>query len=97
MPIYKMVDDLFFMYKLAKSNYWCNSYIPSKIVICQAECDEVRFDFDSVFTGQGAIPQEYFGTYSEWIPLPNQSIVCNDEEYLDDVVVYDDLITSPGN
>jgi len=65
-------------------------------VICQAECDEVRFDFDSVFTGQGAIPQEYFGTYSEWIPLPNQSIVCYDEEYSDDVVVYDDLITSPA-
>lgn len=90
MPIYKAIDDLFFIYKLAHSDYWCNSYLPSKIVVCQAECDEVRFDFNNVFSRQGAIPQEFISHYSEWIPLSNQAIQCNDEEYIDEIAVFDD-------
>ena len=97
-PIYKMLDDVFFMYKLADSNLWCDTYLPSKLVVCQAECDEVRFDFPRVYSQQGAIPQEYNDEYSEWVPLANQAIFCQDfKEAHGDVFVVNSTIDQLKN
>ena len=83
-----MLGDVFFMYKLSNSKYWCDSYTPSKLVICQAECDEIRFDFDDIYSRNGSRPQEFNGHFLEWINVSG-SIACHDnQDPVDDVIVF---------
>lgn len=84
-----MLGDAFFIYKLPNSHLWCESYTPSMLVICHAECDEIRFDIQNLYSQEGIIPEEYNGHLDEWIQLTDEKITCNDHEVLQDVFVHD--------
>ena len=77
-PIYRMLGDVFFMYKPTDSDLWCETYLPGKLVMCQAECEEIQFDFAQVFSPQGAVPQEYNERLGGWYPLTDMTIFCED-------------------
>jgi hypothetical protein len=80
-----MLGDSFFIYKLDKSNYWCDSYSPSKLIHCQSPCDEIRFDLNDIYSPNGSRPEELDGASNEWKPLLKSKISCEDE--IDDVIV----------
>lgn len=88
-PVYKMLGDVFFMYKLSHGNYWCDSYTPSKLVICHAECDEIRFKVDNLYSPLGVTPEEFNGHFNEWIQVAEDSIMCNDVAEFEGVFVHD--------
>ena len=88
-PIYKMLGDVFFMYKLPHGNFWCDSYTPSKLVICHAECDEIRFEIGELYSREGATPQEYNGHFNEWMQVTGESVACNDVAEFEGVFVHD--------
>ncbi len=88
-PIFKMLGDVFFIYKTPNSKYWCESYTPSKLVICDAECDEIRLDMEGLYSAEGITPEEYNGHFDEWIKLGDDVVTCNDHNVLNDVFVHD--------
>ncbi len=88
-PIFKMLGDVFFIYKSANNKYWCESYTPSKLVICDAECDEIRLDMENLYSPEGITPEEYNGHFNEWIQLTDDLVTCNDHNILNDVFVHD--------
>lgn len=88
-PIYKMLGDVFFMYKLPNSDYWCDAYTPSKLVLCHSECDEVRFKIDNLYSRDGIVPEEYNGHFDEWIKVDEDKLICNDVAEFENVFVHD--------
>lgn len=85
-PIFKMLDDDFFLYKLPNSKYWCDSYTPSKLVVCHAECDEIRFDISTLYEATGAIAHEYNSHIEEWESMTGEILTCNDNRDFDNVL-----------
>ena len=88
-----MLDDDFFIYKLANSDYWCDSYTPSKLVVCHAECDEIRFDMSSLYQKSGATAYEYQSHIEEWTVIPEENLTCKDHNELKNVLTFDGVVT----
>lgn len=76
-----MKDQPSYIYKTA-DDYWCEQYIPSKLVDCRSDCTEIRFKMNSWKVAKYVVPEELElreSTFS-WIPKTTHKIVCDEEQ-----------------
>lgn len=91
-PIYKKeggTGEAYYMFKANEqrdTDYMCEMFVPSNVVACQAECEEVRFKMANVYVNQrdrngvqGAMPEEFDATFSSWRPKVMDRIYCADQ------------------
>ena len=87
-PIFKMLDDSFYMYKSNDNNYWCDTYLPNNIVRCDFVCSEVRFTLvDNKFVNSSdemnrVHPEELDLDSNTWKKNLHDFISCVDNQEL---------------
>ena len=60
------------------SGYWCDQFIPSDIIICGIECNEVRFKADSLAMNVTYTPEEFEFDSLKWVPRTAHTIMCDE-------------------